>query len=130
MISQELQALIRYRLEQADESLASARLLLDNHRLKDSVNRAYYAMFYPTLALLASRGKRPSKHTGVLSLFDSEFVKSGQFDKEYSVWLHRAFDLRQDSDYREMFSVSREGAQETVKQAESFVAQAKSFFST
>ena len=130
MISEELRELIRYRLEQADESLASARMLYESHHLRDAVNRAYYAMFYATLALLASHGKRPSKHTGVLALFDSEYVRAGLFDKQYSVWIHRAFDLRQDSDYREMFLVSDEKAQETLRQAETFVAQAKRFFST
>ena len=130
MISPERQALIRYRLEQADESLASAKVLFDCRHLKDAVNRAYYAMFYASLALLVSRGKGSSKHTGVLSLLDTEFVKQGLLDKRYSDWIHQAFDLRQDSDYRDMFHVSETSTRETVEQAEAFVAKVNDFFST
>jgi len=105
VISAELQILVRYRLQQASESLGSAQMLFESGHFRDAVNRAYYAMFYATLALLVSRGKRASKHTGIISLFDIEFVKTGRLEKRCSEWLHRAFDLRQDSDYREMFEV-------------------------
>lgn len=129
MISPELQALVQYRLTQATEAIESARLLVQNRHLRDATNRSYYAMFYATLALLAYRGKRASKHTGVLSLFDIEFVRTGLFSKQYSDWFHRAFDLRQDSDYREMFQVSEQGTEEVLIQAEAFVAEVKSYLS-
>lgn len=48
--------LVRYRLEQADESLESAQLLLDNGKYRPSVSRSYYAMFYSVLALLVKEG--------------------------------------------------------------------------
>ena len=41
------------------------------------VNRSYYAMFYVTLALLQRIRKVPSRHSGVISLFDKEFVLKG-----------------------------------------------------
>lgn len=37
------ETLIRYRLEQADESLESAQLLLDNGKYRPSISRSYYA---------------------------------------------------------------------------------------
>ena len=69
-------ALIRYRIEQADESIESARLLLENGMLRPSISRAYYAMFYGVLALLAIEGRGPSKHSGAVALFDRKFVKT------------------------------------------------------
>jgi len=48
-----LRALVEYRLEQADESLKAAETLLKEGLLGSAVNRAYYAMFYSVLALLA-----------------------------------------------------------------------------
>jgi uncharacterized protein (UPF0332 family) len=45
-------------------------------------------MFYAVLALLALRKQETSKHTGVISLFDRDFVKPGVFSKELSQWLH------------------------------------------
>ena len=46
MMTENIQALVTYRLEQADESLEAARILLGNNLIRPSVNRAYYAMFY------------------------------------------------------------------------------------
>lgn len=76
--------LVKYRLEQAEESLQSAGLLFDNERYRPAVNRAYYAMFYAVLALLVTKNNSISKHAGVISLFDREYVKTGIFDKSLS----------------------------------------------
>ena len=75
--------LIQYRLEQAKETLLDARVLYEHERRPASiVNRAYYAMFYATLALLVTVGKSSSKHIGVISFFDTEFVKKNIFPKK------------------------------------------------
>jgi len=117
------EALIHYRFEQADESLESAKLLLDNAKYRPSVSRSYYAMFYAVLALLIKNGLRISKHTGAISVFNREFVKKGVFDKELSSWLQEAFDLRQRADYRELFTVSPERAEKVLSQARTFVSE-------
>ncbi len=49
--------------------------------------------------------------------------------KDYSRWLHDAFDLRQRSDYAAEFHVSREEAEKTLKNAESFVDEVKKVLS-
>ena len=41
--------------------------------------------------------------------------------KDYSRWLHDAFDLRQRSDYSAEYHVSRKDAETTLKNAETFV---------
>jgi uncharacterized protein (UPF0332 family) len=88
-----------------------------------AVSRSYYAMFYSVLALLVKEGIRISKHTGAVSVFNREFVKKGLFDKELSLWLQEAFDLRQRADYRELFTVSPERAEQVLSQARTFVAE-------
>jgi uncharacterized protein (UPF0332 family) len=101
-------------MEQADAALSDARYLLDGNRSPQSVvNRAYYGMFYAALALLQKVGKIPSKHAGVISLFDTEFVLKGVFPRELSRDLHKAFELRQVADYRALQTPSREKAEET-----------------
>lgn len=53
MKEEDIITLIKYRLEQAQTSLEDAEYLLKGNRSTQSiVNRAYYAMFYATLALL------------------------------------------------------------------------------
>lgn len=123
MMNENIKALVSYRLEQAEESLTAARLLFDNSLARPSVNRAYYAMFYAVLALLAARKEETSKHSGAISLFDKEFVKTGIFTKEFSRWLHDAFDLRQRVDYAPQVHVSMEEARQTLEQASAFVGE-------
>lgn len=121
MTNKNIEALIEYRLEQAAESLKAAELLLKSRFFRPALNRTYYAMFYAVLALLASQKKETSRHSGVISLFDKEYVKAGIFPKEFSRWLHDAFTLRQRSDYSVQYAPSAEEAEELLAHARSFV---------
>ena len=126
MMNSKIKALVSYRFEQVDESLDAARILLEQNLTRSSVNRSYYAMFYAVLALLVTRKQETSKHSGAISLFDKEFVKTGMFKIEFSRWLHDAFDLRQRSDYVAQVQVSKGEASQMLAQAKAFVAGVKS----
>lgn len=122
MKNDEIVVLIRYRMEQAEESLKDAKVLLDAGRSPRSIiNRSYYAMFYAVLALLQKIGKVPRKHSGAISLFDTEFVLKGIFPKELSKDLHDIFNLRQVSDYQVIERVTSEDAETALERAEGFV---------
>lgn len=124
------QQLITYRLERARETLQDAHLLFDQGGSPGSIiNRAYYAMFYSVLALLITIGKGPSKHSGAISLFDQYFVKSGQLSKSMSKALHKAFDLRQIGDYRELLELDQEQAGEVLHSADRFVEAVEALLS-
>ena len=127
MSNNEARALVEFRLEQADEALQAARLLVDAELLRQAAGRAYYAMYYAVLALLASRGLGTAKHSGVLGLFDREFVKTGDFRPEQSRSLHELFDLRQRADYREMFEVSGSRVEAALLSAKKFVSEARRY---
>ena len=119
---EEKQKFIFFRLKEEEESLKDAELLLQNKSYRSSVNRSYYSMFYGILALINITGVSISKHTGVISHFDKEFVKTGIFSKEFSKSLHSAFELRQESDYLDMKEV-------TLEETEAILLSAKSLFS-
>jgi uncharacterized protein (UPF0332 family) len=125
MITENIQALVKYRLEQADEALIAAGVLLEKGLDRQAINRAYYAMFYGVLALLATRKLETSKHSGAVSLFDREFIRPGTFSKDLSHWLHDAFDLRQRSDYTVEFHVTGDEAKTILDHAVSFVGEVK-----
>ena len=127
MNPEQLEDLLRFRLEQAYETLREAEILLDGAALRGTVNRAYYAMFYALLALLATKRLGTSKHSGAISLFDREFVKSGLFPRELSRALHLAFERRQSHDYGEMVPITPEIAQETVDDARTFVGAVETY---
>lgn len=129
MKSEEINALIKYRIEQAQVALEDARYLLDGNRSPQSIlNRSYYAMFYAALALLQKISKAPSKHSGVISLFDREFVMKGVFAKDLSKDFHKAFELRQASDYKAMKPITTEKAKEIWDKAARFVKVVKNYF--
>jgi uncharacterized protein len=87
-------------------------------------------MFYAALALLQKIGKIPSKHISVISLFDTEFVLPGLFSKELSRNFHKAFELRQVSDYRILERLTPAKAGETLAKAKKFVEAVEAFLET
>jgi uncharacterized protein (UPF0332 family) len=118
------EALYRHRLEQAEETLLEAeKMLKGGFSSRSIINRGYYSMFYLLLALFLKTGINPrtSKHRGIISIFDKEFVKSGKIDKHYSQILHKTFDGRLEGDYKELVIVSPE-------EAAGYVAFAREFF--
>lgn len=127
MIPEEKDVLVRYRLEQSKESLGDANSLFSLGSFCGAVNRAYYAMFYSVLAILVIDDKGTSKHSGAISLFDINYIKKGIFPKKMSEILHRVFDLRQFSDYREFAKVTKKQAEEVVKDAEQFINKVEDY---
>ena len=102
-MKEELKAILKYRLKQADESIKEAEILLNSGgSFRSVINRSYYAMFYSALALISQKGTGTSKHSGVLSIFDREYVKTKVLPKEMSKLFHQAFFLRQECDYSEL----------------------------
>jgi uncharacterized protein (UPF0332 family) len=119
---EEIDILIKYRLKQAQAALDDAKYLFDGNRSPQSiVNRSYYAMFYAALALLQKISKVPSKHSGVISLFDKEFVMKGIFTKDLSKDFHKAFELRQTIDYKIIKPITLDRAKEIWNKAVYFV---------
>ena len=82
-----LLTLCKYRFEQADETLSEARLLQEAGHYRGALNRAYYAMFYALQVLAIKNKKSFSKHIGIISFFDREYVKTGIIDKKFSKWI-------------------------------------------
>lgn len=116
------QVLIQYRLDRAHEAFDDARLMLEeNGSPAGVVNRAYYAMFYATLAMLLTIDKGSSKHQGVIALFDEFFMKPGILPKELGKMLHRVFELRQAGDYRDLLIITKEQAVEVLNTAAQFI---------
>ena len=120
--AEKIQALIRYRLEQADEALAAAELSLTNGLYRSAVNRGYYSMFYGVLALLASRQAETSKHSGAISQFDQLYVRPALLPKDFSRWLHDAFLNRQAADYGADLKLSTEDIDALLVHARDFLA--------
>jgi len=89
------------------------------------MNRVYYAMFYATLALLATRDLNSAKHSGVISLFHREFVRTGLFPRELAKSLNAAFDGRMEGDYGDFAILAKEELARLVASAGEFIEKTR-----
>lgn len=125
------ETLFRYRLQEAEDTLADAeQMLTGGVSSRSVVNRAYYAVFYFILALFQKDGinARTSKHSGVIGAFDKEYVLTGKVERKTGKIVHSLFDARQESDYKEMAEVTVADAQEAMSDAREFAETVKRLF--
>ena len=126
MRTEDLDALIAYRLRRATETLEEARLMQSIEHWNTCANRLYYAAFYAVSALLVRESYAASKHSGVKALFNRHYVKSGIVTKENGRLYNRLFDLRQEGEYIDFVSLDSETVEplidETVMLIDTFRA--------
>lgn len=74
--------LIRYRMDRSKEALSAAKLMYEKSHYNDAVNRLYYSCFYAVIALLATEGIHPSKHTAVRAFLNKNWIKTKKCQKK------------------------------------------------
>jgi len=120
-MTNELYALISYRMERARESLDEAKMMLDAGRINAHVNRLYYACFYAISALLLTRDFSTSKHSHLRSLMHREFVKTGIIPKDLAKHFDVLFDSRLEGDYADFIRFKAEDVANWLIQTQEFV---------
>ena len=115
-----LKDLSKYRFDCSVEALEDSRIMFENGRYKNTLNRAYYAIFHAIRAVNALDGFDSSKHSGVIAFFNMNYVKTGIFSKEASRIIKKAYESREKADYLDFYIASREDAEEQIKRAELF----------
>ena len=116
-----LTALSAHRFGRAREELETAGLLLRSASFRSSINRSYYAIFHGIRAVNALDGFDSSKHSGVISHFNQEYVKTGVFEKESSKIIRNASALREQADYEDFYEATQAEAEEVFEQASRFI---------
>jgi uncharacterized protein (UPF0332 family) len=122
-VKPEFEKLARHRLSRAKAAFLEGDHLLTAKAFMGAVNRFYYAAFYAARALLAVRDLDSSRHSGVISLFQAQFVKPGLIATEKAKALPRAFEKRQKSDYGDFSSVTAKEAQAIRKEISVFLKE-------
>lgn len=107
-----------YRLSLAKETLANARMCLDNRFYRDCINRSYYAVFYSIKAILAIEGIDFKRHKDAVAYFNKVYVATGIFPREVGKRLGRIKMMREESDYSDFFIVSEEDAKKQYETAQ------------
>ena len=118
------ETLMNYRLQQAQETILEIDTMIkEKFSTRSIINRSYYAMFYAILALFIKYNIiiNTSKHSGIITIFDKEFIKNGIIDITYSKILHKIFNYRLESDYKEFVTIQFDEAIELANKAKEFV---------
>lgn len=119
-----------YRLEKAKNNLEVVNQLVEDGYYNFAINRAYYAAFNAMRAVNALDGFDSSKHSGVISHFNQNYVKTGIFDSETSKIIKKASTLREKSDYEDFFEASKEEAEEANESVKKFVSGVESYLNS
>ena len=127
MYDKELIDLAFYRLEKAKTDLNDAKKTLELEMFDTAANRSYYAIFHSARAILALDGQDYKKHSGVISNFQKNYIKTGKLNKEMSNIIKSAFDMRIDSDYEDFYVVPKEDVIRQVEEADYFVCKIEEY---
>jgi len=121
--------LIRYRLEEAKETIADVQLLIENDRLRAAVNRIYYGMFYSLLALGLAYQFETSKHQQLLGWFNKNFIHEGLIDAKFGKIINKASNRRTQGDYESYVEFDKEVILEMFSEMKEFISEIEQFIS-
>lgn len=68
-----------------------------------------------------------SKHSGVITHFNQQYVKTGVFKKEASKIIRVASELREQADYEDFYSATKEEAASVLNSARSIIDMVSKF---
>ena len=125
-----IKELSAYRYETAQENLQDAKIMYDNGRYKNALNRAYYAIFHSVRAVIALDGFDSSKHSGVIAFFNQNYVKNGTFTKDLSRIIREASEKREKADYLDFYVASKDEAEKQILRAEYFLKRIEQYLIT
>lgn len=95
-------------VKKSHKALETARNNFDMCDYDTASSKAYYSVFHIMQAVLLLRGLTFSKHSGVISGFSKEFIKTGIFPEEFSKKIRSLFKDREISDYSYSLNIEKE----------------------
>jgi hypothetical protein len=107
-------------LARADQALRAAAALLAAGLHADAVSRAYYGAFHFLRALLYSRGIEARTHTGLIHVFNREFVQSGKMSSAHNRVLAGLQRSRELADYDPAVGFSADDVRAQIAEAKAF----------
>jgi uncharacterized protein (UPF0332 family) len=119
---------VDYKREKARDALDDAKLLYENKRLFAAVNRIYYSLFYEVSALLLKDGLSSARHSGIMSLFQRNYIKTKTISVELGKFYSRMFEFRHKGDYGDFVSFEDDKVKEWLEKAETYIRELETYF--
>jgi uncharacterized protein (UPF0332 family) len=92
-----------------------------DNSFETAANRSYYCIFNAMRAVLSLDLFDSKKHSGVISAFQKDYIRTGIFPKEFSDFVENAFEIRLESDYEVFYIVSKADVAAQVENAGIFL---------
>ena len=127
MPDKEKTALAAYRIDKAKECLRAANFLLEAEGVYGNIKQSLLCNISCCQSNFCAWGRGQKKHSGVISYFQQNYVKTGLFDREFSSIVQEAFEVRQESHYEDFYIISKEDAIKQYENAGKFVSAAEDF---
>ncbi len=108
LTSEERQAIVCYRIENARKALAEAKAIAGMGYWNIVASRLYYCLYYVSTALLIRNQYSVHTHAGMLTLMNQHFVQTGQLSKDEGRLLKKMYTLRQEGDYEDFVEVTED----------------------
>lgn len=117
--------IVKYRIENAHNTLAEVETHRDNGYFNTAVNRMYYACYYAASALLIAYGIETKSHDGVRQQLGKEMVLTGKMPTDLGKFYSRLFFKRTSADYEDFIDQTLETVNDLLPQAHLFVSTAE-----
>ena len=114
--------IVRYRMENARNTLSEVEFQINNGFYNTAVNRMYYACYYAVCALLIANKIQTKSHDGARQMFSLHFVKTGIVSKEYGRFYSNLCEERTTGDYEDLFDHDLASCKELYPMVKEFVA--------
>ena len=121
LTKEERDSIVKVRLEQANETYNEVNTLIENKFWRTAANRLYYSCYYATSALMVKYGFQAQTHTGIITMFGLNFVKTGKVSNDIGFVLRTLFELRQKGDYSVLAEITPEIIQPLILPAKQFI---------
>lgn len=107
-------------MKKSSSNLESAKILLENNRLEESIALTYYSMYNATLSLMFRTGIKSENHNATIQILKTVF----EID---NIEILNAKEERIDKQYYVDFSITKKETEEAIKKAEEFNAKILDF---
>lgn len=113
--------IVKYRIENARNTLVEVKSHRDNGFYNTAVNRMYYACYYAARAILTAYCIEAKSHEGVRQQLGLNFVLTGKISQEQGRFYSRLFSKRTTGDYDDFINHTLETVDELYPLAQAFV---------
>ena len=114
----------QFYLNQANEEIEAATLLLEKNYRRACISRCYYGVYCATQALLIFKNINTHTHRGIRQQLGQHFIQTGELSSELAKALRITHDLRQLGDYDQVVEITKEQAQTALTYEKMFIEQA------